>query len=591
MSAELPARAWGEPVARTRRTGSRSVRFLTTVARQTVTEPVSDGRLRNHDWPYGLPALVVAGYAMFAFAALIVIASGLIRRQSPLVISGTFTVGLPEAAIWPMVLLLSFAAASLLTAALHGPWWLKLLGLVVVLMIVGTWSLQRPSLAGGPGWLVAGVAVCTGLVVLTAARWRRRFAWWEFAVAWALVGGGLAVGVGAARESRRYGFEFSTLLLQQTTQLLGYFALPAAIVAGAAVAEVTVRATVAATRSATRLAHHRWPYLILVAVLALRGVQAVREWLGRDPVSQGLIAYVPALVIVVGFAAVGGLVLRTARRRGRRPVVSELGNELGSVGFAIASALIVLQLPVFVLLTAVTIFSRLLPESGLDRWAIDPVGPLSAVVEPIRVLTGTVLLVLTAVYARRGRPGRALVLGCIGVMLIVLARALVLGDTTAAPVDPDVLNLVATLVVLVALVVTLARRRLTGRRALTFAGILVLSALFSSRDFVSDPVGFLIGFSGAALVLFGLTWDLLTGSHWGNGDSRRFPRPTRVLLVLTNSVLTMSVLAYAALIRDGSTTVYLDPFAEIGNLVFGTALLGAAVIGAFDAAYRDEPIS
>ena len=62
------------------------------------------------------------------------------------------------------------------------------------------------------------------------------------------------------------------------------------------------------------------------------------------------------------------------------------------------------------------------------------------------------------------------------------------------------------------------------------------------------------------------------------------------LLVLTNSVLTMTVLAYAALVRDGSTTIYLDPYAEIGNLVFGTALLGAAVIGVLDAAWHDAPM-
>ena len=63
-----------------------------------------------------------------------------------------------------------------------------------------------------------------------------------------------------------------------------------------------------------------------------------------------------------------------------------------------------------------------------------------------------------------------------------------------------------------------------------------------------------------------------------------------MLLVLTNSVLTMTVLAYAALVRDGSTTIYLDPYAEFGNLVFGTALLAAAVIGVFDAAWRDAPV-
>ena len=51
---------------------------------------------------------------------------------------------------------------------------------------------------------------------------------------------------------------------------------------------------------------------------------------------------------------------------------------------------------------------------------------------------------------------------------------------------------------------------------------MALCALFSSCDFVSDPVGALLGFSGAGLVLFGLTWDLFTGSAWANGQSGRF---------------------------------------------------------------------
>ena len=588
MSAETAAPIVPGPTAEDRR--SRLSRFLTGVLRQTLADPVASGRLRNLDWPYGLTALVAAGYAMFALAALIVILSGSIRRQSTLLFGGFASVGLPETAVWPLVVLLSFGAASLMTAALHGPWWLKILGLVVVLMISGSWTLRSASLSGGLVWPVAGAAILVALVVLVVVRWRRPFAWWEFAAFWALVGGAMAVGVGGAREAKRFGFELSTQLLQQTASLLGYLALPAAIVAGAAVAEITVRATVAATRTAIRLAPRRWPYAILAVVLLLRGGQAVREWLGRDPVSQGLVAYLPAVVIVVGFAVVGAVVLRLTRQRGTRPVVSELGDELGSVGFAIAAALIVLLLPVQVLLAVVQTVSSLNPEMLSGRFWADPGELVGDLVDPLRVLIGLVLVVLAVVYARRGRPGRALVLGCIGVMLVVLARALVLGDTTAAPIDVDVLNLVATAVVLVALTVTLVRRRLTGQRAVAFAGVLILSALFSGRDFVSDPLGLVLGFSGAALVLFGLTWDLLTGSQWGNGESRRFPRPTRVLLVLTNYVLTMTVLAYAALVRDGSNTIYLDPYAEIGNLVFGTALLGAAVIGALDAAWHNAPV-
>jgi hypothetical protein len=570
--------------------GSRLVRFLGAVLRQTVVEPVSSGRLRNLDWPYGLRALVVAGYAMYAIAGLTVILSGVIRRESTLILSGHQTIALPSGAIWPLVVLLSFGAASFLTAALHGPWWLKIIGLLIVLMISGAWSLRSPVLSGAWGWLVGAAGTMAALLIFVILRWRRRFAWWEFAVSWTLVGAAMAVGVGEAREASRYGFELTTQLLQQTASLLGYLALPAAIVAGAAVTEVTVRATVAATRNATRLAFRRWPLVVLVVVLALRGCQAVWEWLGRDPVSQGLVAYVPALAIVAGFAVIGVVVLRLSRRTGSYPVVSELGDELSAVGFSVAGALVLVLLPGLVLLAVVQALATLNPGGPAGHLSLDAGGGLALVVDPLRVLIGVVLVVLAIRAARRGRPGRALVLGCIGVMLIALARSLVLGDSTAARIDPDVLNQVTTVAALVAVVVTVVRRRLTAERALAFAGILILSALFSSRDFISDPVGFLLGFSGAALVLFGLTWDLLTESGWGNGDSRRFPRPTRVLLVLTNAVLTMTVLAYAALVRDGSTTIYLDPYAEFGNVILGTALLGAAVIAVFDAALRNAAV-
>jgi hypothetical protein len=184
-----------------------------------------------------------------------------------------------------------------------------------------------------------------------------------------------------------------------------------------------------------------------------------------------------------------------------------------------------------------------------------------------------------------------LVLGGIGVMLVALARQLLFGDRTPAPINPDALNLVASAVVAVTVVILLLRRQLTPQRALALAGMLILSALFSYRDFITDPLGAVLGFSGAALVLFGLTWDLFTGSGWANRESRRFPRPTRVLLVLTNYVLSMTVLAYAALIRDGSTTIYFDPFAQFGDLIFGTGLIAAAAIAIFDSAWRDRPIS
>jgi hypothetical protein len=132
-----------------------------------------------------------------------------------------------------------------------------------------------------------------------------------------------------------------------------------------------------------------------------------------------------------------------------------------------------------------------------------------------RVLVGVVLLVLAVRGALRGQASRALILGCIGVMLIALARQLLFGDRTPAPINADALNLVASGVVIVAIAILLARRTLTPQRALAFAGMLILSALFAYRDLISDPLGAVLGFSGVALVPFGLTWDLYHGFDLG----------------------------------------------------------------------------
>jgi len=555
-----------------------------------LVDPIEQGRLRDLGWPYGLRSIVLVGYVVFVIAGLLVISSGLIREHSTLIVSGT-GLGLPEQLVWPLVLLLSFGVASLMAAAQHGPWWLKVLGLLFTLMVMGTWSLRSPSLAGWAGWPVIAACLMTAVLVLVIIRWRRGFVWWELAAFWALIGLGMTVGVAETREAKIYGSDLNPLNLQQTAAVLGYLALPAATLAGASVAEVTVRATAAATHNAQRFAKQGWPYLILIVVLCIRSVQCVWLIAERDPVVEGLTSLLWACALVTAFALVGLVLLRLSRRRESTPVVSELGDQLGRVGFVIAAVLIAVTLPVQVFLSVLQVLASLEPGGAAARMSFDVTPLVTRVVDPSRVLVGIVLLVLAVRSARRGQTSRALVLGGIGMMLVALARQLLFGDRTPAPINPDALNLVASAVVVVTVVILLLRRKLTPQRALALAGLLILSALFSYRDFISDPLGALLGFSGAALVLFGLTWDLFTGSGWANRESRGFPRPTRVLLVLTNYVLSMTVLAYAALIRDGSTTIYFDPFAQFGDLIFGTGLVAAAAIAIFDSALRDQPIS
>jgi hypothetical protein len=572
------------------RTGSQLARFITVLYRQALVDPIENGRLRDLAWPYGLRSIVSVGYLVFAIAGLAVIFSRFIRQHSSLIVSGT-GLGLPEQSIWPLVLFLSFGVASAVSAAQHGPWWLKLAGLSFALMVVGTWSLRSASLAGWAGWPLLAAGFLVAIAAIVIIRWRRRFAWWEFAVFWVLIGLGMTIGVVETREAKIYGADFNPLHLQQTAAFLGYLALPAATLAGASVAEVTVRATVSATQNAQRLARRAWPYVILAVIIAVRLAQGGWQIARRDPVVEGLTALLWAGSLVAAFGVIGFFMLRLSRPGRPSAEVSKLGDELGRIGFAVAVSLIVVTIPIQVFLSVLQLFASLQPGGAAARLSFDLTPLLTRVVDPSRVVVGVVLLILAVRAARRGRAGRALLMGCIGVMSVALARQLLFGDRTPAPINPDALNLVASAVVVVTVVILLVRRRLTSQRASAFAGLLILSALFSYRDFISDPLGAVLGFSGAALVLFGLTWDLFTGSSWANGNSRRFPRPTRVLLVLTNYVLTMTVLAYAALIRDGSTTIYFDPFARLGDLILGTGLVAAAAVAIFDSAWRNREIS
>jgi hypothetical protein len=146
-------------------------------------------------------------------------------------------------------------------------------------------------------------------------------------------------------------------------------------------------------------------------------------------------------------------------------------------------------------------------------------------------------------------------------------------------------------VVLVGLVALhLVRHSLTRQRAVALSGAVVLSALLGSHDFISDPVGALLGFSGAALVLFGLTWDLLTDSDFANRGSNRFPIPSRVMLMLANVILAIAILAYTCLVRDPSATVNLDAFATLGDEVLGTALMAAAFVAVLSAVRQERAI-
>ena len=126
----------------------------------------------------------------------------------------------------------------------------------------------------------------------------------------------------------------------------------------------------------------------------------------------------------------------------------------------------------------------------------------------------------------------------------------------------------------------IVRRALTPARAAAIGVALLIAALFDQRTFVEDPLEWAFGFAGLAFVLFGFVWALLTGGGRANGNSRRYPRSSRVLLFLANALFGVTVLAFAALARDPDATVNLSAPLLLGDELLGTGLLAAALLAA-----------
>jgi hypothetical protein len=94
----------------------------------------------------------------------------------------------------------------------------------------------------------------------------------------------------------------------------------------------------------------------------------------------------------------------------------------------------------------------------------------------------------------------------------------------------------------------------------------------------------------SAALLLGLIWRFLIAGSDANGDSPRFPRPSRVLLVLGFNLLAMVALTFYRV--SMSSADLLDTYQTGGDRVLGGALLLGALIAAAQAVLRgDDPVS
>ena len=77
-----------------------------------------------------------------------------------------------------------------------------------------------------------------------------------------------------------------------------------------------------------------------------------------------------------------------------------------------------------------------------------------------------------------------------------------------------------------AVILVAIRREFTRERArmlLTVGAVLVVHDL---RFILDDPLSWVVGFSSVAVLLFGLTWRLLTDGEFTHADTKTLPRTT-----------------------------------------------------------------
>lgn len=551
-------------------------------------EPYREGRLRAKAWPVGLRAIVVLAIAAYAVAVLVIVFSGQLRESLELSVTvGYSTLSFPRPMLWLLLFLVVFSTALLQTAALHVSTWLSVAITVLVVLILQFASVPDSTTLFSPGRIATTLAG-VGIIVFTILRRRYRFVWWEFVVVLAVIGLAYAIAAGrVVAQSAPNGIDFGPIMLSLTMSTLGQLAVPAAIAAGAAIAELSASTALWAVGVVQR----RLPALAVMIGLGL--VILWRLWslvvTFTGPEATTLVQLVVSVLLVSTIVALWWLLSRVRGRRRLVPSATRLVDRMGTVALPIAGALAITLAPLVITLLVVQVLFGygVSLEVLVAPQAIVALLSTSMAVNVVRLLVGITLGVLSLVLARRGIRTIPELIGGIGIVAITVALSGFTG-LGAWMWTSRGLTEVATVGCFALLLWFGIRRTLTMHRATGLTVALLLAALFDQRDFVSNPLGAVLGFTGVAFVLFGFLWSFLTGGGSANSTSRKYPRPSRVLLFLANSVFGVTVLAFTALARNPNASINLGEFAKIGDQLFGTGLLVCALLSVVAAVLADR---
>ncbi len=546
----------------------------------TFVDPVKAGHPRPSTWPRGLPSIATATGVLYVLLGLAAVAAVQLRQGGELVVPPTSDKSLPASTI-PLLLcgvILSLVLAH--TAALHTSWWLRAVLFALggsTLFFFGSFAfLEQP-------WSVAvSAGLYLALLVFTVFRSRRAFAWWEFVVVAALVGAALLFPWTVSSP----GLDVRPLAIEGTLTGLSALTLPALMVAGSAPAQIVVTgAEAAAGRPISRRLF--W----LLSAVALVWLLAATVWGFVDgSVDLSASAFAGSLVVLAGI----GLAVAVGLVRGRRPAPEPPQSypDAWSPWLYPLATVIVGPMLVALPLTLVTTLLRAFGPAPIGQ-AGDAVWSVVFDNNPgvlWRGALGAVLLVVCWRLGGRGRIAEASVLGALSVAALADAAGLLPGLGFLHDRSTQAMGLIAAAIALVAGLALAARGRLDRRRASAVVAVVLLATLYPHRNLLDDPASAVLVFSAPLLILFGLTWRLLTGAEFTQKASRAFPQPTRVLLFLANSLFAVTALAFVALSRAAGTNVdSATVWSDAGDWMLGEPLFAAGLVAGTWLALRPAP--
>ena len=552
----------------------RTVRSLVAVVRDlvrlTVVQPVREGRLRPKGWPAGLAAIMFCALTVYAALAVAVIFAGPLREADVLLVTSDGAT-IPELGVMLCTAASVLALALGLTAALHLPWWVKLATVLSVLPVVFFFV---STVAVDPAMLLFSVFGVLVIIVLMLVRWRAGYAWWEFVLIALALGIAIFMPTLGSGVARSISYDVRATALSGAMQALTVLAMPALMVAGAALAQIAVAASFAAVTAGARELNPRPQRLVAVLLLGWTLVTVAGALLDSENTASGWIASAAQLTAI-------GLVWLSVLAYARlSPDWTDLNEDSTRLNYLVALAC----LAYLIFSPALALLHELARVAGID-WlfavtdVFQTVTRADWIVSAVRTLVGAVGFALSLPLARRGRPWAALFLGAVFVLGLFDLLRISAAPQFAGETVPQFAGLL--LIVLLATAAgQLISRRMTGVRAVALICGVLLCLVFPHRAILDDPISALLGFSGLGAVLFGLLWRVLTEGDITQEGTRRWPIPARVLLFCASSLIAVTSTAFLALSRgSGQDSLDITLYTDAGDSLLGSPLFLTAVIG------------